>query len=99
MKMNYQLRPTTETDYPFCRDLTKQNMLRLFSRHWGGWVDSVFCEDFQVEEATIIQFNCQDVGYFSLKETKEELYLSNIQLLSAAQGQGLGSSIIGGILA
>lgn len=99
MKINYQLRPATEIDYQFCRDLTKQNMLTLFSRHWGGWVDSVFRKDFQVEEATIIQVNGQDVGYFSLKETKEELYLSNIQISFAIQGQGLGSSVIEGILA
>ena len=98
-EINYQLRPATETDYLFCHDLTKQNMLVLFSRHWGGWINSVFRDDFRAEEATIIQVDGQDVGYFSLKETEEELYLSNIQLSSATQGQGLGSSIIESILA
>jgi len=98
-EINYQLRLAAKTDYPFCHDLTKQNMLTLFSRHWGGWVDSVFHNDFQAEEATIIQVDGQDVGYFSLKETKTELYLSNMQLSSATQGQGLGSSIMESILA
>ena len=96
--LNYQLRLATETDYQFCYDLTKQNMLTLFSRHWGGWIDSAFREGFHAEETTIIRVDGCDVGYFSLKDTAEYLHLSNIQLSPAVQRQGIGSSVIKEVL-
>ena len=73
-------------------------MLALFSRHWGGWIDSAFREDFHTDETTIVLVDSCDVGYFSLKDTAEYLYLSNIQLSPAVQGQGIGSLVMKEIL-
>lgn len=97
-KVDYQLRPATHADYQYCHDLTKQNMLTLFSRHWGGWVDDAFRKDFHVEEVTIIQTDEERIGYFSLSDREEEAYLSNIQLSPAVQNQGIGTEIMKTIL-
>ena len=97
-KTNYQLRPATEADYDYCYELTKQNMLELFSRHWGGWEPSVFRKDFHSENITIVVIAGCEVGFFSLKETDSGLYLENIQLSSSVQGQGIGTAILKNLL-
>ena len=97
-KIAYQLRAATEADYPYCYYLTKQNMYELFTRHFGGWVPSAFRQDFCAEETTMIQVNGQPVGYFCLKETDEERYLSNLQIEPNWQGKGLGSAVLNAIL-
>ena len=73
-------------------------MYELFTRHFGGWVPSAFRQDFCAEETTMIQVNGQPVGYFCLKETDEERYLSNLQIEPNWQGKGLGSAVLNAIL-
>lgn len=73
-------------------------MLTLFTRHWGGWVDSAFENDFNADTITIIICNRQRSGYFSLKEDDEGLYLDNLQLSSSIQGRGIGTEILQNIL-
>lgn len=97
-KINYQLRPATEADYPYCYDLLKQNMFDLFSRHWGGWNPNAFREDFHAEDTTIVAISDRDVGFFSLRETDSELHLENIQLAPSVQGRGIGTAILERIL-
>lgn len=94
----YQLRPATEADYKYCYDLTKQNMLELFSRHWGGWEPSTFRKDFRAENITIVAIAGRNVGFFSLKETDSGLYIENIQLSPSIQGRGIGTAILKSIL-
>ena len=97
-EINYQLRPATEADYQCCYDLTKQNMLALFTRHWGGWEPSAFRKDFRAENVTIVAIADRNVGFFSLKDTSSGLYLENIQLSPSVQGQGIGTAILKRIL-
>ena len=59
---------------------------------------SVFRQDFCAEESTMIQVDSQSVGYFCLKESDEERYLSNIQIDPDWQGKGLGSAVLNAIL-
>ena len=81
--IDYLLRPATKADYQYCYDLTKQNMFELFCRHWGEWNPSVFRDDFNAGNTTIIILDEQRIGYFSLKKTNEDtVYLENIQLSS-----------------
>ncbi|MEM9908317.1 MAG: GNAT family N-acetyltransferase [Cyanobacteria bacterium P01_D01_bin.44] len=96
--MNYETRPATEADYPFCYELTKQNMFDLFTRHWGGWVSSAFRNDFNAKNTEIITLDGQRVGYFSLKENDNEFHLDNIQLSPNLHGKGIGTAILENIL-
>ena len=95
---NYLLRRATEADYEYCYELTKQNMIELFSRHWGGWQPSAFRRDFRREDTTIVAIAEHDVGFFSLKEIDTGLYLENIQLSPSVQGQGIGTAILKSLL-
>ncbi len=78
-QIKYITRPATALDYQYCYKLTKENMFELFSRHWGGWVASSFRNDFNVDETTIILCNTWRIGYYSIKENDEEIYLGNLQ--------------------
>ncbi|MEO0376114.1 MAG: GNAT family N-acetyltransferase, partial [Cyanobacteria bacterium P01_A01_bin.17] len=78
---------------------TRQNMLDLFSRHWGGWVPSAFRHDFELQTTTMIIHKNQRIGYFSLKEEADGVFLDNIQLSTTVQGLGLGTEILKSILA
>ncbi|MGL5943194.1 MAG: GNAT family N-acetyltransferase [Waterburya sp.] len=70
----------------------------LFSRHWGGWVSSAFRHDFNADETTMILCNAQTIGYYSLKENCEGVYLQNLQLSSVVQGKGIGTEVLKNIL-
>ena len=97
-QINYITRPASDLDYQYCYELTKENMYDLFCRHWGGWIESSFRKDFDVDATTIIIHNSSRVGYFSLKRNSEELFLDNLQLSQSIQGQGLGTRILQNIL-
>ena len=92
--MDYKLRPSTENDYKFCYDLTKKNMHDLFSRHWGGWVDSEFRKGYVTENIQIIMVGSKTAGYFSHKTKGKSVYIDNIQILSSLHGKGLGTLVL-----
>ena len=92
--MDYKLRQSTEDDYKFCYDLTKQNMYDLFCRHWGGWVDSEFHKGYIVENIQIIMVGGKSSGYFSHKIKDKSVYIDNIQILPSLQGKGLGTLVL-----
>lgn len=92
--MDYITRPATDADYQYCYRLTKRNMFTLITRHWGGWIPSMFRQDFSVEATTIVIASGQRMGYYSVKEDEESLYLENIQLSSSVRGRGIGTAIL-----
>ena len=97
--MDYMLRLSTEDDYEFCYDLTKQNMYDLFCRHWGGWIDSEFRKGYVVESIQIIMVGGKSAGYFSHKIKDKSVYIDNIQILPSLQGKGLGTLVLRSFLA
>lgn len=97
-KIDYTTRPATNLDYRYCYKLTKQNMFDLFCRHWGGWVSSAFRDDFNVDATTMILCGKRRIGYYSLKDEEEGLYLDNLQLSPLVQGKGIGTDILKTIL-
>ncbi|MGD1940235.1 MAG: GNAT family N-acetyltransferase [Leptolyngbyaceae cyanobacterium] len=92
--MNYHLRPATDDDYSFCHDLTRQNMDTLVCRHWGGWQDTKFQEDFVAENTVIIIVADQPVGYLSRKFLGQAIYIDNLQIASAHRNRGIGTHFL-----
>jgi ribosomal protein S18 acetylase RimI-like enzyme len=97
--MDYELRPATENDYEFCHKLTKQNMHDLFTRHWGGWIDSEFRKGFIADNTQIILSRNRQIGYLSHKFVEDSVYIDNIQITAKCQGQGLGTMVLKDFLA
>jgi ribosomal protein S18 acetylase RimI-like enzyme len=96
--MDYTTRPATAEDYDFCYALTKTNMLELFTRHWGGWDSSKFCDGFKEENIQIIISGGKPLGYYSLVINEDSIFLDNIQISEAARGQGIGKAILAEII-
>ena len=94
MTLEYTTRPAVQADYRYCYQLTKKNMLELFTLHWGGWEPSKFREGFDVNTVSIILVAGRRAGYFSIKTRPDGLYVDNIQLSRPLRGRGIGTSIL-----
>jgi ribosomal protein S18 acetylase RimI-like enzyme len=92
--MDYALRPATADDYAYCYRLTKRNMQDLFCKHWGGWVPAKFRKGFVVENIAMVIIAGKRAGYLSVIKEPISIYIDNIQLSPAWQGQGIGTSLL-----
>jgi ribosomal protein S18 acetylase RimI-like enzyme len=92
--MRYELRSATEDDYEFCYAVTKQNMLVLFSKHWGGWVDEEFRRGFHPGRVRIVLMDDEPAGFISVEVRDDAVYIENVQLSPVCQGSGIGTEIL-----
>lgn len=96
--MVYTLKPTTEADYEFVYQLNKVTMKELVERIYGSWDENLqrqyFKDNFSLINNFIIVENESYIGNFAFEETKERLFIKNIQLLPQFQGKGIGSQIL-----
>ncbi|KAE9639371.1 GNAT family N-acetyltransferase [Pseudomonas sp. PB103] len=89
--MTFQLRRTSPEDLAFARSLTCQNMLRYYIQHDLLWQDDAFDVAWSGRESWLI---CRDevaIGFFSLSRDARALYIRELQIAEAFQGQGAGS--------
>ncbi|MGN4047865.1 GNAT family N-acetyltransferase [Pseudomonas sp. SM4] len=89
--MTFQLRRTSPEDLAFARSLTCQNMLRYYIQHDLFWQDEAFDVAWSGRESWLI---CRDevaIGFFSLSRDARALYIRELQIAEAFQGQGAGS--------
>jgi ribosomal protein S18 acetylase RimI-like enzyme len=92
--VDFTLKQATGDDYKFCYDLTRRNMLVLFTKHWGGWNPKKFREDFSAKKTKIVTINGRRYGFVSIRKDTDKLYLENIQLSKSMRGKGLGTQIM-----
>ncbi|UCG26002.1 MAG: GNAT family N-acetyltransferase [Chloroflexota bacterium] len=100
--MKYYLRQVKATDFDFLYRLKVACLKEYITAIWG-WDDefqrSHFAAHFDPAGSQIVVAYGRDAGQVSIIERPEERYLSGIYLLPAYQGQGLGSQIVGDVLA
>jgi len=89
--MVFELRPATSRDLGFARDLTCQNMLRYYIQHDLLWLDEAFDVAWAGRENWLIVQDDVAVGFFSLSRDAKALYIRELHLAEAFQGQGAGS--------
>lgn len=91
------LRPATENDADFLFDVIKASMETYIDQIYG-WNDArqyvYFQRSFDPAEHQIIVYRGQDIGRWAIRVGETAVFLANIQLLPAYQGQGLGSTLI-----
>ena len=100
--MNYHLRQAEAADFGFQYRLKVVCLKEYVTAIWGWDEDfqrSHFAAHFDPADSHIVVAYGRDAGQLSVIDRPEELYLSGIYLLPAYQGQGLGSQIIGDVLA
>ncbi|UVK96756.1 GNAT family N-acetyltransferase [Pseudomonas sp. B21-048] len=97
--MGFKLRPATSLDLDFARDLTCRNMLRYYIQHELLWLDEAFDVAWEGRENWLIVRDDTLMGYVSLSRDARALYIRELHLLEAHQGQGAGSWAIDQVFA
>lgn len=97
--MTFQLRRATHDDLPFAKELTCRNMLRYYIQHELLWQDEAFEVAWMDRENWLVIRNDVPLGYFSLSRDARALYLRELQMAEAFQGQGAGSWAIDQVIA
>ncbi|MHC8287035.1 GNAT family N-acetyltransferase [Pseudomonas sp. XS1P51] len=89
--MAFELRPATFQDLDFARELTRKNMLRYYIQHDLLWLDEAFDVAWAGRENWLIVRDDVPLGYVSLSRDARALYIRELHVLDAFQGQGAGS--------
>jgi ribosomal protein S18 acetylase RimI-like enzyme len=101
--MEFSFRQAVEEDENFLYDLHRQAMRSYVEETFGPWDEDwqrdYFHRHFQPDVLEIIQVDGQDAGVLYLQERTEEFYIADIEILPAYQRRGIGSILIGGVMA
>ena len=89
--MTFHLRLATPEDLAFARDLTCQNMLRYYIVHDLLWQDEAFDVGWSGRQSWLIVRGDLAVGFLSLSRDLRAIYIRELQIAEAFQGQGAGS--------
>jgi len=89
--MSYRIRHATDHDLAFARDLTCRNMLRYNIDHDLLWQDEAFDAGWRYRDNWMILEDETPMGFFSLSQDSRALYMRELQIDHARQGQGAGS--------
>ncbi len=89
--MTFHLRLAAPEDLAFARDLTCQNMLRYYIHHELLWQDEAFDVAWPGRQNWLILCGELAVGFLSLSRDLRALYIRELQIAEAFQGQGAGS--------
>jgi ribosomal protein S18 acetylase RimI-like enzyme len=96
------LRPATADDSEFCFQLHKAAMGGYITAIWG-WDEEVqrgfHGRAFNPARWQIITVDGADAGMLDVEYRPAEIFLSRIEILPSHQGLGIGSRIIGALLA
>lgn len=97
--MIFEWRPAEADDIEFARQLTCSNMLAYHLRHDLLWQDEAFDLAWIVRQNWIIRRGEQALGFVSLSRDARALYIRELQIDKAFQGQGAGTWAIGQVWA
>lgn len=98
----YSLRAATDDDYAFLERLHMATMKELVTRVWG-WDEADqaarFRAAFVPERGRIIVVDGRDVGTLWTERRPGNIFIANIEIAPEHQGQGLGTAVIGDLVA
>jgi ribosomal protein S18 acetylase RimI-like enzyme len=101
--MNISLRKATPNDADFLYRLHRAAMQTYVIQTWGTWDEAwqsrYFQQHFTPSTCQIIVVRGQDAGVISVLRRTTDIFLSNIELLPAFQGQGIGTHLITALIA
>lgn len=98
----YTLRPATADDDDFLWRLHVAAMREYVERTWGwdeGAQAAIFRERSDPANSRIVIVAGRDAGVLVVERRPDRIFLSRIQLLPGAQGRGVGTAIVGDLLA
>jgi ribosomal protein S18 acetylase RimI-like enzyme len=98
----WHLRPIAEADRDWAFALHKESLGDYVIQTWG-WDETaqraMFDEAFEGRPRQIIEIDPEAVGVLEIEQRPEELYLALIELAAEWRERGLGSEIVGSLIA
>lgn len=98
----YRLRPATAGDFAFLHALHVATLKEYVAQTWG-WDDAAqaarFRGGFRPEASQIIVVGEREVGVLAVERRPDMIVIANIAIVPEQQGCGLGTAIIGDLLA
>lgn len=86
-------------DLVFARALARRTMMPYYTRHGLLWRDQDFDAGWQGRENYHLQVAGQPVGFISLSQDAQALYVREIHLLENARGRGHGGGVLAAVFA
>jgi GNAT superfamily N-acetyltransferase len=100
--MQITLRPATFADADFLYNLHRVAMQIYVEQTWGrwddGWQAQRFREYFDPAATQVILYEGEPVGMVGIERRATEIFLSQIELLPAYQGRGVGAYLISAVI-
>jgi GNAT superfamily N-acetyltransferase len=96
------LRPATNLDKDFLRELRRQAYRDVVTEQFGAWDEEEQAAWFEksLAEATfqIVEHRQTPVGALGIWLSPDALHLAELQVLPVWQGKGIGSEVLGALL-
>jgi GNAT superfamily N-acetyltransferase len=93
------LRPASPADADFVFRLTEACMRNYAVATWGQWDEAATRASFRPDTHRIIQHEGEDIGCVALEDRADHLDLKKLYVLPAFQNRGIGTTVLGAILA
>lgn len=78
----------------FARDLTRRAMLPYYQQFGLLWVEEAFDQAWSWREQWLIQDQDEVLGYCSLSQDRQALFIRELHLLPEHRGRGVGSWVL-----
>ncbi|QXI40259.1 GNAT family N-acetyltransferase [Pseudomonas xantholysinigenes] len=92
--MPLQLVPATDQQRTFARDLTRRAMLPYYQQFDLLWIEQAFDEAWGWREQWLVVDGDALLGFCSLSQDRQALYIRELHLLPEHRGRGVGSWVL-----
>ncbi|CAI8706274.1 MULTISPECIES: GNAT family N-acetyltransferase [Pseudomonas] len=92
--MTVQLTPATDQHRTFARDLTRRAMLPYYREFDLLWQEEAFDQAWTWREQWLISEARQPLGYFSLSQDRQALFIRELHLLEGFRDRGIGRWVL-----
>ncbi|MBK5012040.1 GNAT family N-acetyltransferase [Pseudomonas sp. S60] len=92
--MALQLTPASDHDLDFARNLTRQAMLPYYREYDLLWVEQAFDQAWGWREQWLVTQGDTVLGFCSLSQDRQALFIRELHLLPAHRGRGVGAWVL-----
>lgn len=94
LEESLQLRPATDEDQAFARDLARRGLLVYYGQYSLLWQDEGFDAGWAGRENWLLCRGAQRLGFTSLSRDRQALFIREVHIAPAFQNQGLGRQVL-----
>jgi ribosomal protein S18 acetylase RimI-like enzyme len=98
----FELRPAREEDRDSLFALHRVTMRDVIARTWGwdeSWQRAHFDARYDPSHVSVVTSGGRDAGMLWLENRPSEIYVAELQIAPDMQGRGIGSAVLGGVIA